>query len=97
MKKTPQEMSIILNYEKHPDGCYCIHSEALPWLRMANPDIDALHRDLDPVVKDLLLHNMGFEVESIRWIPSPEDIKKHLQHPSGQGVATYVAKLKVAA
>jgi len=92
-----KEISILLQYEKHPDGCYYIRSEALPGFRLQGPDFDALLRDLDPVVSDLLLHNMGFEVESIRWVPTPDDVKHHLQNPSPNGVATYVAQLKVAA
>jgi hypothetical protein len=92
-----QEMSIVLIYEKHPDGCYYIRSESLEGFRLEGPDIDALQRDLNPVVTDLLFHNMGFEVESIRWVPSPEEVKQHLNRPSYDGVVTYVAKLKAAA
>lgn len=92
-----KEISIVLQYEKHPDGCYYIRSNSLPGFRLAGPDIDALQRDLNPVVTDLLLHNMGIEVESIRWVPSPDDVKQQLQKPSGDGVVTYVAQLKAAA
>jgi len=91
-----RELSIVLHYEKHSDGRYRIRSESLPGFRLEGPDIDALQRDLNPVVSDLLLHNMGFEVESLRWVPSPEDVKKHLQRPALDGIVTYVALLKAA-
>ncbi|HEY5046887.1 MAG TPA: hypothetical protein VII49_02570 [Rhizomicrobium sp.] len=92
-----RELSIVLHYEKHANGRYRIRSESLAWLRLEGPDIDALQRDINPVVTDLLLHNMGFEVESIRWVPSPEDVKHHLRKPSPDGMVTYVATLKAAA
>jgi hypothetical protein len=60
-------------------------------------NIDALQRDLNPVVSDLLLHNMGFEVESVRWVPSPEEVKQHLQRPATDGVVTYLVTYKAAA
>jgi hypothetical protein len=91
-----QELSIVLHYEKDSDQRYRIRSETLPWLHLEGPDIDAIHADLDEVVSDLLLHNMGFEVESLRWIPSPEDVKRHLQSPT-EGTATYIARLRAAA
>ncbi len=97
MPTIEREMSIVLHYEKHPDGCYYIRSDALPWLRLSGPDIDAIHRDLNPVVSELLLRNLGFEVETLRWVPSPEDVKQHLQHPSPDGIVTYVATIKAAA
>jgi hypothetical protein len=45
----------------------------------------------------LLLHNLGFEVESIRWVPSPDDVKRKLSRPALDGIVTYVAQLKAAA
>jgi hypothetical protein len=91
-----KEISIVVRYERHPDGCYYLRSDTLTGFRMEGPDIDALQRDLDPIVSDLLLHNHGFEVESIRWVPSPDEVKQHLERPSS-GVVTYVARLKAAA
>jgi hypothetical protein len=92
-----EEMSIVLHYERDAHLRYKIRSESLPWLHLEGTDIDALQRDLNPVVSDLLRHNMGFEVESIRWVPSPEEVKRHLQQPSTEGTVTYVARLKAAA
>jgi predicted RNase H-like HicB family nuclease len=91
-----REMSIVLNYEKHPDGCYYVRCDSIPGFHLEGPDIDAIQRDLNPVVSDLLLHNLGFEVEHIRWVPGPDEVKQHLQRPSTRGVVTYVATLKAA-
>ncbi len=92
-----RELSIVMRYEKHPDGRYRIRTDSIPGFRLEGPDIDALQRDLNPVVSDLLLHNMGFEVEDIRWVPSPEEVKQHLQAPATIGIVTYVVRLKAAA
>jgi len=92
-----REVSIVLEYEKHGDGCYYIRSNSIPGFRLQGPDFDALHRDLNPVVTDLLRHNMGMDVESIRWVPSPEEVKQHLHRPADSGTVTYVAQVKVAA
>lgn len=91
-----REISINIEYEKHADGRYYIRSFDLPGFRLAGTDLDALTRDLDAVVKDLLRLNMGFEVESLRWVPSVEDAKLHLSAPT-TGKATYIASLKAAA
>lgn len=91
-----QELRLQLRFEKHPDGRYRIRSDEMPELRLEGPDFDALQRDIDPVVSDLLLHNLGFDVEDVRWVPSLEDVKHHLQTPSPNGIATFVARLKAA-
>jgi len=91
-----QEMSVQLQYEKH-GGRYHIKSLDIPGFRMAGTDWDALLADLDNVVKDLLFHNSNFVVESLRWVPGPDDVKKHLDKPQPEGTATYVASGKLAA
>lgn len=96
MPKT-KEVSIEIEYERHSDGRYYIRSRDLPGFRLAGTDIDALQRDLDPAVKDLLLYNMGFEVDRLRWVPTPEEAKRALRKPVGEGKTTYVARLKHAA
>ncbi len=92
-----QEISIIVQYERLPDGCFVVKCDQITGFRLRGTNFEDLQRDLNPVVSDLLLHNHGFEVESIRWVPSPEDVRKHLEHPLPDGKATYVAALKVAA
>lgn len=92
-----REISIELRFEKHVDGRYYIRSYDLPGFRLAGTDIDAMQRDLDQVVTDLLLHNAGFMVESLRWVPSMDDVKAHLNRPGPEGKATYVARGKIAA
>jgi hypothetical protein len=92
----PTEIRVEIQYEMHADGRYYIRSTDIPGFHLAGADFDALQRDLDPVVKDLLLHNLGFEVESLRWVPSPDDVKQHFSKPHG-GKATYIASIRAAA
>ena len=90
------DIAIEVFYEKHSDGRYYIKSLDVPGLHLAGTDFDALQSDLDPVVKDLMIHNMGFTVESVTWVPSPSEAKKLLDRPQS-GRATYIAKVKAAA
>jgi hypothetical protein len=92
-----QEMSIQLIYERHSDGRYYVRSDNLPGFRLAGTNLDALQADLDEVVKDLLLHNENFVVEGLRWVPGPEDIKRHLSKPGPEGKAVYIAHGTIAA
>ena len=64
---------------------------------MAGSDIDAIRAALNQVVADLLLHNSGFAVSELRWVPSLEDVKRHLQKPNPEGKARYVTSGTVAA
>ena len=92
-----QEISIELVYERHGDGRYYVTSSDVPGFRMAGTDIDAIQADLNEVVSDLLLHNSGFVVAELRWVPSLEDVKHHLQRPNPEGKARYVASGTIAA
>jgi hypothetical protein len=92
-----QEISIEMVYERHSDGRYHVTSEDVPGFQMVGMDIDAIQNDLDEVIKDLLRYNSGFVVEQLRWVPSLEDIKHHLQKPNPEGKARYVASGTIAA
>jgi hypothetical protein len=92
-----QEISIEMIYERHADGRYYVTSAEVPGFRMAGPDIDAIQGDLDEVVRDLLFHNAGFVVEELRWVPSLDDVKRHLQKPGPDGKARYVVSGTLAA
>jgi hypothetical protein len=94
---TTQEISIELIYERHGDGRYYVRSDDVPGFRMAGADLDAIQADLNEVVSDLLLHNSGFEVQELRWVPSLEELKRHLQKPGPEGRARYVASGTIAA
>lgn len=93
----PLQFKIELSYEKKSDGRYYIGSEDVPGFRMIGPDFDALQRDLEPLVKDLLLHNKGITVESLRWVPTLDEVKAQLNRPQPKGMATYIATVKAAA
>jgi hypothetical protein len=92
-----QEIAIELIYERRSDGRYYISSDDVPGFRMVGTDLDALQGDLNQVVSDLLLHNSGFTVTELRWVPSLQDVKRHLQKPDPQGKARYVASGTIAA
>jgi len=92
-----QEISIELVYERHDDGRYYVSSDDVPGFRMAGSDIDVIHADLNEVVSDLLRHNSGFVIEELRWVPSLEDVKRHLEKPGPEGKARYVASGTIAA
>jgi hypothetical protein len=92
-----QEISVEVVYERHADGRYYVSSKEIPGFRMAGSDIDAIQADLNQVVSDLLQINAGFVVEEFRWVPSLEDVKKHLARPAPVGPARYVLSGRLAA
>ena len=92
----PTEFKIELSYEKKNDGRYYIGSADVPGFRLVGPDLEALQRDLDSVVKDLLFHNNGISVDTLRWVPTLEEVQRRLDKPA-EGTATYVASVKAAA
>ena len=91
------EIAIELIYERHSDGRYFVHSDDVPGLRMAGTDINAIQADLNEVVSDLLRLNSGFVVTELRWVPSLEDVKRHLHQPPSEGKARYVVSGTIAA
>jgi hypothetical protein len=64
---------------------------------MVGTDIDTIQKDLNEVIADLLRLNSGFVVEKLRWVPSLEDVKHHLQNPVPEGRAIYIASGVIAA
>jgi hypothetical protein len=91
------EMVVEIIYEKREGNRYFLRSQDIPGFRLEGGDFDKIQADLGPVVIDLLEHNMGFSVESFRWIPTPEEVKQHLDKPHSEGKVRYVARLKAAA
>ena len=63
-KVTASEFSIALLFDQRSDGRYFIHSPHVPGLRSTGLDREALCADIEPVVKELLLHNPEIAVES---------------------------------
>jgi predicted RNase H-like HicB family nuclease len=92
-----REFTLDLFFEKHTDGRYFIRCYDLPGFHMAGMDWDALRADLEPVIKDLLWHNSEIAVDTMRWVPTLSDIAHRLHHPSPEGKATYLVKMKNAA
>ena len=97
-KITVGEFSIELLFDQRSDGRYFIHSPHVPGLRLAGPDLEALCADIEPAVKDLLRHNRDFAVESIRWVPSIDEVLEQFDLPAQiEKRATYVVRLSGAA
>lgn len=92
-----QEIAVELTYERHGDGRYYVTSENIPGFQMAGTNIDAIQADLNEVVSDLLRLNSNFLVEEVRWVPSLDDVKKHLVKPGPEGRVVYVVSGKLAA
>ncbi len=96
-KITVGEFSIELLFDQRSDGRYFIHSPHVPGLRLAGPDLEALCADIEPTVKDLLQHNRKLAVESIRWVPSIDEVLKEFDLPAQIGKkATYLVRLSAA-
>ena len=93
----PQQIKIELKYERLRDGRYFVTSDDVPGFRMAGTDLDAIQKDLDEVVKDLLRLNSKFIVEELTWVPSLDEAKRHLQKPGPDGRALYIASGEIAA
>ncbi len=94
---TIREIAIDLIFERGSDGRYQVKSADVPGFFMSGYDIEAIHGDLNEVVSDLLRLNSGFIVSDIRWVPSIDDVKKHLKKPPLEGKIRYVASGTMAA
>lgn len=97
LRMATQEIRVDLLYERHADGRYYVTSKDVPGFRMAGSDIDIIQADLNEVVMDLMRLNANFVVEEMHWVPSLEEVKKHLQKPGPEGRATYVLSGRLAA
>ena len=96
-KITVGAFSIEFLFDQRSNGRYFIHSPHVPGLRLAGPDLEALCADIEPAVKDLLQHNRKLAVESIRWVPSIDEVLKEFDRPAQIGKkATYLVRLSAA-
>lgn len=92
-----QQIRIELKYERRSDGRYFVSSDDVPGFSMVGTDIDAIQKDLDEVVKDLLRLNSNFLVEELKWVPSLDEVLRHLKTPTPDGRALYIASGTIAA
>jgi hypothetical protein len=67
---------IQLLFDKRRDGRFHVHSPDVPGLHLAGHDINAIRADVEPVLRDVLLHNAKVVVDTIQWHPSLEDVVK---------------------
>jgi hypothetical protein len=92
---SPNEFRIEIFFDKRDDGRFHVHSPSVPGLYLAGADLDALRADVEPIVKDLLWFNKKIIVDSVRWVPSLDDIVNTLKAPAGK--ETFVVTVKDAA
>jgi len=59
-----------VRFEKRPDGRFHIRSPNIPGLHLAGRDLEKIRADLEPIVKDLLFHNLNVVVDKLSWVPS---------------------------
>jgi hypothetical protein len=67
------EFALRIDFRRGEGRCY-ISSPDLVGLHLAGPDMDALREDLEPVIKDLVFHNLNRVIDKLRFIPSLEEI-----------------------
>ena len=66
----PNVIAVELRFERHDDGRFYIHSPDLPGLHLAGMDPDALRKDLDPVLRELLGGNANIGIERLHFFPN---------------------------
>lgn len=76
------EFAIQLIFDQRQDGRFHVHSPSVPGLHLAGRDLSEIQADIEPIVKDLLLHNANVVVDKIRWVPSLEDVVRQMTPPS---------------
>ncbi len=76
------EFLIQLLFDKNRDGRIHVHSPNMPGLHLAGDDLESIQDDIEPIVKELLLHNSHVIVDQIRWVPSLEEIVRQMGKPS---------------
>jgi len=72
------EFAIQLVFDKRHDGRIHVHSPSVPGLHLAGHDLQSIQSDIEPIVKDLLLHNANVVVDRIRWVPSLEEVVRQM-------------------
>lgn len=70
----PREFIIQILFEKDRDGRVHVHSPQVAGLHLAGRDLNVIRADLEPILKDLLFHNLDFVADKVRWIPSLEEV-----------------------
>ena len=75
------EFLIQLLFDKKRDGRIHVHSPSVPGLHLAGDDLEAIRGDIEPAVRDLLLHNSRVVVDKIRWVPSLEEVVRQMAVP----------------
>jgi len=68
-----------VKFEKRPDGRFHIQSPNIPGLHLAGRDLDQIRADLEPIVKDLLFHNLNIVVDKLSWVPSIDAVVRKLK------------------
>ena len=69
------EFAVRIDFRRGDGRCY-ISSPDLVGLHLAGLDMNALRSDLEPVIKDLVYHNLNRVIDKLRFIPSLEEISE---------------------
>jgi len=69
---------IRLLFDQRKNGRVHVHSPDMPGLHLAGASLDKIRGDVEPILKDLLFHNMGMIVDKIEWFPPIDQIAKDM-------------------
>jgi hypothetical protein len=76
------EFAIRLVYDHRPDGRFHISSPDIPGLHLNGPNLEGIAEDIEPLVRELLLHNSGVVVDTIKWVPPLEEMVNQMRRPT---------------
>lgn len=76
------EFAIRLVYDQKQDGRFHISSPDIPGLHLSGPDLAAITEDIEPLVRELLLHNAGVVVDTVKWVLPLEEMIEKMRRPA---------------
>ena len=74
-----KEFAIRIEFRRDEDGRCHVGSPNLLGLHLAGHDMDALRRDLDAIIKDLVWFNFGRVIDRLLWVPSLDEITEEFK------------------
>jgi hypothetical protein len=73
--------AIELLFDKRRDGRFHVHSPSVPGFHLAGRNIEVIRADIEPALRDILLHNSKVVVDRIEWYPSLAEVAKRMIEP----------------
>src|SRR5215470_10719340 len=71
-----KKFGIQILFRKDRTGRIHVHSPDVAGLHLAGRDLNAIRADLEPILKDILFHNLDFVADKIQWVPSLEEVAR---------------------